>query len=249
MTFRPQWGRQLFENCELRPHGHPGGRFHFWRPPIFSLPTRGRPDKLARFLDGYTTTGAAAPVRMRLDQDDPDLDAYLEIILPPSWVRVIRPRVPGGANAAHAEMLAEHPDLDWYGLLADDVIPRTDGWDKALLEAAGKDKLAYADDGFQGANLATHPVLGGDLVRAIGWICCPAVGHNYADTCLHLIAQKSGRDVYLPHVKLEHMHPLAGKAKEDATHRYAQDFVRDTWAFYKWRGRSLRPIVERLKAA
>lgn len=216
---------------------------------MFSLPTRARPDKLSRFLDAYTCTGATAPVRVRLDQDDPDLDSYHEIVLPKNWLKVVRPRLTGGANAAHAEMFAEFPNLDWYGLLADDVVPRTNGWDKALIEAAGKDKLAFADDGFQGGNLATHPLIGGDLIRAIGWLCCPSVGHNYADTCLHLIAKLAGREVYLPHVKVEHMHPLAGKAKEDATYRYAQDFVADTAKFYKWRGMSLRPIVERLKAA
>ncbi len=219
------------------------------RPPTFSLPSRSRPDKLARFLDGYTATGATAPVRLRLDADDVDLDAYHEIILPPSWLKVVRPRLPGGANAAHAEMFEQSPELDWYGLLADDVVPRTPGWDKALIDAAGKDRLAFADDGFQHGNLATHPVIGGDMIRAIGWLCCPAVGHNYADTCLHLIAQKSGREVYLPDVVVEHMHPLAGKGQQDATYRYAQDFVADTAKFYKWRGMSLRPIVEKLKAA
>lgn len=240
---------QSLQNTVRAPGGVIPGRFAFQEAATFSLPSRGRPDKLARFLDGYTTTGATAPVRLRLDADDPDLDSYHQIILPENWLKVVRPRVPGGANTAHAEMFAEFPNLGWYGLLADDVIPRTDGWDKALIEACTPDKLAYADDGFQGANLATHPVMGGDLVRAIGWICCPAVGHNYADTCLHLIAKYAGRAVYLSDVKVEHMHPLANKGTQDATYRYAQDFVKDTQSFYKWRGMSLRPIVERLKAA
>ena len=146
-------------------------------------------------------------------------------------------------------MFAEFPNLGWYGLLADDVVPRTDGWDQSLIEAAGTDRLAYCDDGFQGENLATHPVVGGDMIRSIGWLCCTELGHSFADTALHTIAKLSGRATYLADVRLEHMHPLAGKAASDPTYRYAQDFVRDTWAWYKWRGRSLRPIVERLKAA
>ena len=215
---------------------------------MFSLPSRGRPHNLARFLEAYRQTKATAPVRLRLDQDDPDLDSYYAIEIPQNWERMARPRS-NGANPAHAELFAEKPDLLWYGLIADDVIPRTPEWDQILIDAAGRDKLAYADDGFQGEKLATHPVIGGDMVRSIGWLVCPDLGHSYADTALHLIAQKTGRCVYRGDVLLEHMHPLANKAQPDKTYRYAEGFVADTQRFHKWRGMSLRPIVEKLKAA
>jgi len=221
---------------------------------MFSLPSRSRPHNLRRFLDAYEATYATHPVWLRLDQDDPRLGEYDAIHLPENWLKTVGPRHPNRCNGCVAEMFALFPREPVYGLLADDLIPRTESWDRALIEAAGPDRLAYGDDGLHGQNLATHPVIGGELARTIGWLVLPTVLHSFVDTALFAIAHRSGRLVYLPDVKLEHMHPLAKgddgkpKAEMDEVYRFPETYIQDQAAFYKWQGADLRPIVERIRA-
>jgi hypothetical protein len=221
---------------------------------MFSLPSRGRPHNLRRFLAAYEDTGATHPVWLRLDTDDPALPEYDAIHLPDHWLKTVGPRHPNRCNGAVAEMFAAFPDEPVYGLLADDLIPRTQGWDSKLIEAAGTHKLAFPDDGMNGPNLATHPVIGGDLARAIGWLVLPGVLHSFVDTALYVIAGHCGLLVHLPDVLVEHMHPLARdkqgnpKAANDGIYRYAETYTRDSAVFYKWQGKDLRPVVERVRA-
>ena len=221
---------------------------------MFSLPSRGRPHNLRRFLDAYEATYATAPMWLRLDDDDPALGAYDAITLPDNWLKTVGPRHPNRCNGCVAEMYRLFPDEPVYGLMADDLIPRTEAWDARLIEAAGSSRLAYADDGKWGQELATHPVIGGDLVRAIGWLVLPTVLHSFVDTALFAIAHRAGRLAYCPDVKLEHMHPLANdnhgkpKAEMDETYRFHETYMPDQAAFYRWQGVDLRPVVERVKA-
>jgi hypothetical protein len=215
---------------------------------VFSLPTRSRPHNLARFIEAYRETEASHPVWLRLDDCDPHLADYDAIPLPDHWLKTVGPRLPNRCNGAVAEMFNLFPNEPVYGLLADDLIPRTKHWDQKLIEAAGDSRLAYGDDGFMGEGLATHPVIGGELARAIGWLVLPGVLHSFVDTALFTIALRAKRLVYLPEVKVEHMHPLAKKAPEDEIHRFRETYVPDQAVFYRWQGTELRPIVDRVKA-
>lgn len=221
---------------------------------MFSLPSRGRPHNLRRFVAAYEATGATHPVWVRLDDDDPSLTDYDAIALPHNWLKTVGPRHPNRCNGAVAEMFAVFPDEPVYGLMADDLIPRTQGWDRALIDAAGPDRLAYADDGKWGEKLSTHPVIGGDLARAIGWLVLPTLLHSFVDTVLFTVAMRVGRLSYLPDVKLEHMHPLAldangkPKAEMDEIYRFHETYVADQREFFRWQGKELRVVVERVKA-
>lgn len=215
---------------------------------MFCFPTRSRPHNHRRFIKAYRETEATHPCWVRLDDDDPKLAEYDDIALPDGWLKTVGPRLPNRCNGAVEEMYRLFPTESVYGLMADDLIPRTQYWDRRLIEAAGNNRLAYADDGFQHETVATHPVIGGDLVRTIGWLAIPGVLHSFVDTALHTIAFRTGRLVYLPDVLVEHMHPLANKAPVDEVHRYQETYVHDSTVFYRWQGKELRPIVERILA-
>lgn len=179
------------------------------------LPSRNRPDRLKCFIDGYAATGATAPVYLRLDWDDDLLEAYRQIELPQTWVRVIGPRnkFVGACN----ELFETHPDLDWYAFMADDVVPRTAGWDARLIEAAGRDKVAWGNDVMQ-APKCTHPFIGGDLMRHVGWFAAPGFLHWYIDTTWEWLANRTQRAVYLPEVVTEHVHFEADGKLYDRTY-------------------------------
>ena len=108
--------------------------------------------------------GTTTPFIVRLDANDPGLDQYSNIQYKDGWHTIVGPRK--GLSAIYNEFLGLQ--CDWYGILADDIIPETQEWDVRLIDAAGKDGVAYGDDGINGKNRATHFAIGGSLVRELG---------------------------------------------------------------------------------
>jgi len=199
------------------------------------MASRGRPANLRRFFDAYRATEASMPLTIRVDTDDPALPEYMALMAETTdiSVRVIDgPRI--GSGPSLNELFASEPDLPVYGILADDVVPMTKGWDRILAEAC-KGGIAYPDDGFQRANLPTHPFIDGDFARACGWLTLPACRHWYVDNGWKALGDALGRLVYVPDVVLDHRHPLAQKAPDDQI--YADSIARseeDADAFKRW---------------
>jgi len=191
-------------------------------PALMILPTRRRPGHLSRFVNAYRDTGARVPVMICIDDDEPTIDAYRTIDFPAHWPIRIRPR----ASYAKWVNLAfdEFPDREQYLFGADDIVPRTVGWDVLLCEAAGLRRISFGQDHHAAPEIATHPCIGGDLVRALGYIAAPGFAHNYIDTIWTEIGRAHGILDYLPHVVMEHMHHTTGKAARDDTYaRIADD--------------------------
>ncbi len=179
---------------------------------MWVCPSRSRPHNVERLLKAFWETGARPCIILGLDDDDPMLGGY-----PSGFLRVQGARRP--LSAIYNEVFDALPALDWYGVLADDVVPETRGWDRALIDAAGSDGLAFGDDGINGPDHATHFVLGGDLVREFGGLALPGLDRTFIDTAWNHIARRRGVLQYLPEVKLTHMHYSNRTALMDATYR------------------------------
>ena len=171
------------------------------------------------------------PVYLRLDDDDPMLQGYRDIDLPLSWRFVVAQRTL--LSSIYNAVFMAMPDLDWYGFLADDVVPETPNWDRLLIEAAGKDALAFGDDGINGAAFATHFVLGGDLVRSVGWLALLGLDRIYIDTVWNDIARRRGVLRFLSEVKLPHLHFSNRRALRDKTYK-KYNKARDKSIYEAW---------------
>jgi len=170
------------------------------------LPSRSRPHNIKRLVDAYLKTGASTPVLLRLDDDDPALDGYKEISYPDGWVvwKAERKTLSGYYNEVY-----DRTNYDWYGFIADDVIPETDEWDRKLIEIADSDGMAVpagAHGDINSENGSPHFVLGGDLVRETGFLCLPGLDRIYIDTVWAHIARKKGVFRHVPDVVLKHLH-------------------------------------------
>lgn len=176
---------------------------------MWILPSRGRPHSVLRLLKAYEETEASTPVWLRLDEDD---SGYA--INHPNWEVSAGPRVP--LSQIYNE--AYQRKTDWYGFIADDVVPLTKHWDRLLIAVAGRDGMSVPSGGHE-PNGAPHFVLGGDLVRSMGWLCLPGLHRLYIDTVWQDIATKLGVLRRVPEVVLEHRHFSNGKALMDATYR------------------------------
>ncbi len=204
---------------------------------MFILPSRGRPHNLRRFLNASMDTTEQTKILVYLDDDDPAISEYRKIDYPHWWI--VHAGKPVGLGGVYKWVFKTFPNLDYYGFLGDDLIPRTKDWDKKLIEAAGPAGISYGDDGHWGEKLSTHPCVGGELVRHMGWLCYPGLKKLFIDTVWFTIGATLGSLHYLPDVKLEHMHYLFGKAEHDETYGdqtkyYAHDEVCYRKFMHEW---------------
>lgn len=192
---------------------------------MWVTPSRSRPHNIERLF-------GAQNVILALDDDDPMLGGYAALEFPRSWIVRVGPRAP--LSEIYNRVFREFPDLDWYGVFADDVTPETENWDTKLIEAAGSDGMAYPDDGI---GEATHFCLGGELVREMGWLAYPGLKRLYIDTIWRDIAESRGVLRYLPDVKVIHRHPSVGLGLMDKIYR--KDGKEEDKALYqRFRGTS-----------
>ena len=140
----------------------------------------------------------------------------------------------------------DNPDYDFFHVTNDDVIYQTIGWDKILTSKPG---INYASDLFQNENHPTFPMISGDIVRALGWLQCPAVEYLYGDTAWKLIGDRIGCLNYFPDVIIEHKHFLKTNhtdmvyAKTNSQEQYQKDQA----GFFKWISCDSNNDIEKIK--
>lgn len=161
------------------------------------------------------------------------------LILPPDWTA--RCRTPDEINvpAILNAFFRAHPDLPWYGVMMDDVIVRTKEWDTRMVMVAGRDCFVSANDGWQAPRrMHAAVVFGGDLLRAMGFWCLPALHHCYLEDVWEDVAWHCGNWTVMMDVMLEHIHPARPEcaAQFDATYRLQDQWVaadRATWERFR----------------
>ena len=137
--------------------------------------------------------------------------------------------------------------------LSDDHVPRTQGWDRLLLDAIdgmGGTGFAYGDDLGQRENLATSVVVSADIVQALGWFMLPACAHYHVDNAWMDLGRGAGCLAWCPDVVIEHAHPFWGAVPMDAT--YESEFARgdaDLAAYETWRRDRMAADVATVAAA
>lgn len=180
------------------------------------IPSRARPQNLRRLIGACQDTGTSTPAWVRLDEDDTCVPQYRELSLPEGWRIIVGHRV--SLSSVYNEAYESLNGTTHWVFIADDVVPITNGWDIKLIEAAGADGMAVPAGG-ETTGGCPHFVLGGDLVRSMGWLSLPGLDRIYIDTVWGDIAK--ARSVYrqVPDVTLEHRHFSNGKALMDSTYR------------------------------
>ena len=165
-----------------------------------------------------------------VDDDDPCLESYLRLSMMPNWNIEIGRH--GGLSEIYNQAFARHRDAEWYGVLCDDAVPETDYFDLKLIEAAGPNGMAIPS-GSDTTGPAPHFVLGGDLVREMGWVALPGLDRLYIDTVWLRIAQAKGVCRFLSDVVISHHHFSNGKAMMDKTYRKPNK-IRDRELYTEW---------------
>jgi hypothetical protein len=221
------------------------------------VPSRGRPHNIERLIEGWQATADDplwAQLLVAVDDDDPALPAYREATrrVAFAWLEV---QPPAGCMPTLNRWATEYAaSFDAIGFMGDDHLPVSKGWDSILATALAEvgTGLVYGDDRLQGAALPTAVFITSCIITALGFMAPPTLGHLYADNYWLALGRRLGRIHYLPHLVIEHVHPVAGKAAMDdgyaRVNSAAQDAA-DHAAFVAWVLDQLEHDVARIRHA
>jgi len=153
---------------------------------LIIVPSRGRPQNIARLLDAvHGTAKLATHVHVAVDDDDPELEKYQKVMDDhgnPDDVLESGPRkgLAAWTNEIAARRAAEYPFLASFG---DDHLPKTAHWDYFLVRAVehmGGTGFSYPWDGTR-EDVPQAVVMSSGIVKALGWMCEPSLQHYYVD--------------------------------------------------------------------
>jgi len=227
------------------------------------VPTRGRPDNVRKVISAWDFTNAwdVADLVLAVDADDPEYPAYVALYddhphpdtgEPLFLVHVQEKWLPMVAKLnLVSKTLAE--DYFAVGFAGDDHLPQTIGWAQRYLTVLRElgTGMVYGDDGYQGANLSTEWAVTADVVRELGRMVPAPVEHMYCDNAMMDLFGGAGALRHLPEVRIEHFHPVAGKAASDVQYERVngrEQYARDRRAYEGWKRGAMAADVARIRA-
>lgn len=165
------------------------------------IPSRGRPERLARSLKSLRENAEGHEVRfiVRLDEDDAHLysDVSADVIVGPA-------NGYGRLNECYNEMAAAAPG-GWLWLWNDDCVVKTRGWDR-IIEEQERRVVTVLNPGattLVGIFSAYFPVIPKRWVDLVGhWSL-----HTCNDSWVESIGRRLRRMVDLPQIVVEHDPP------------------------------------------
>lgn len=220
---------------------------------LWLLPSRRRPKSLAKVFEAYTATNTTTRGLVIVDQADwrDNEDAYRALKMPNRWDWYLSEGETMGEKVREAWPLYEN--YAGVGLLGDDNIPRTEGWDMLLADVLTGSNVVSSDDGWR-ANQDIHQgkmcggtLWSGDLVRAVGYLFPPRLEHFVDDLWESLGREAACWDVRMD-VLVEHRHVFKLGEEHDETTKKAYARAREEHArLDEWSGTEKDVALERIR--
>ena len=225
---------------------------------MWIIPSRGRPAACQSLLNSMVSHGMIGHGAVITDADDDALMEYQHIRYPDGWIHLVIPHGTPGIAESIRVAFENHPTEPWYGLIADDNSVETDGFEAALVTAAGPWGIASANDLWQAredvskGRMHGATVFGGYLLRALGYWSPEGFKHLYLDDVWEAIGRSLGNWQTLMDVVTPHNHPFKTGETADATAARANSSdmaEHDCAAFIAWRDGPAASDVMRARTA
>ena len=222
------------------------------------VPSRGRPENLARLMDAVTRTAKGEThVYGGVDFDDPRKADYYRLAERQNeagtghkiWFGDGRQNLVQWTNWLAEAEKGRHRFL---ASLGDDMVPRTPGWDVKLMGAIDEDfggaGISYPWDGVRD-DIPEAYVVSANLVDALGWMMLPTLKHWWNDNVWADLGHGAGCIRQLRGVVIEHLNVGMGKAEVDQTALEAgKGIPEDQAAYNAWFSSGRLADVERVRA-
>lgn len=187
-------------------------------------PTRGRPQNMDRmWRSAYENSKEKGELECIFYIDDDDSVSHDKAKkLRKEFGGIVRYII--GERIVLSQMTNECAKIALGSILhcsGDDVVYQTPCWDTMVNGEFDKsdDKIlfVYGDDGYNGEKLGTHGFIHKNWYNVLGYCFPGTFSSDYGDTWLNEVAGMIRRKIYIPELKIEHMHYLAGKGPRDQT--------------------------------
>jgi glycosyltransferase involved in cell wall biosynthesis len=218
------------------------------------VPTRGRPHLVRRLLESLVEqTDQLDAIEVIFYVDSDDLESQ---DIGHDRIRTTRIVGPDASMGAYNTRCLQAASGAIVVLLNDDVVVRTRGWDRRLVELdrrfADRVYLGYGNDWFKRGRVSTFPILSRATCDLLGEpfpaaYCGSLIDYHVFDTFRRLERLGHRRIVFLSDVVFEHAHYRLGKGVYDETYRRRRRFG-DDLTFMALRGGRQRS-AERLAAS
>jgi len=136
-------------------------------------------------------------------------------------------------------------DYGYFGSFGDDHIPRTPGWDKALIEGIermGGTGITYPWDGTR-EDIPEAPVVSADIIRELGWFLHPDLHHWYGDNVLADLGRGAGCIRHLRAIAVDHAWEADQTSKDSG-----EKLAADREAYFLWRKERMKDDIEIIAA-
>lgn len=216
------------------------------------VPTRNRVENAVELLDVFNKTVLldTSGILFIVGTEDYRLEEYKKAI-PPEFLFVFPSKGLVKALNYVAPLYVE--EYEAIGFMGDDHRPRTTSWDSAYLDALGRlgSGYVYGNDLLVGERIPTQVAISSTIIKSLGFFGPPGFVHLCVDLTWKDMGTGLDRITYLEDVVVEHMHPAAEKAQEDAGYRLANSKTmvrRDEKEYKRWKRHSfpseLRHVAE-----
>ncbi len=160
---------------------------------MWLLPSRQRIGNLRRMCRAFREFGVSTPglVLVNRDEFEQRKSEYASLDMPRAWSVVgVEAFCMQDALRCAWPMVKE---AKWIGLLQDDLVPGTPGWDQAMIGKLNGWNVISAHDG-KTARMHGAIVWSGDLLRAMGWDAPYPKGlkHLYGDDVWETLGRETG---------------------------------------------------------
>lgn len=202
---------------------------------LIVVPSRNRPQSIARFLDAvHGTAKMQTHVHVIIDNDDPEIERYKYVMDQAGKdgdVLTVGERK-GLAGSTNDIAVPEAENYPYISSLGDDMIPRTPGWDRALIKAIermGGTGISYPWDGVR-EDIPEAVLMSTDIIRTLGWMAYPGCSHWYIDNVWSDLGWGAGCIRHLRAISVEHAWKTDTTSKDSS-----EKLTCDRDAYYLWK--------------
>lgn len=206
---------------------------------MWFMPTHGKYERCQKTLDAIAAVGTVTK-GLVLVNGGTQPEGYDRLRLPDGWTVAFHTD-----DVSVCDMYRwfgrRYRDLNWLGVIPDDVYPEKGGWDVELVTTAGDRLIATGNDGWQnGQNdqprrMHGAMVFGGELIRKTGYLCIEGLVHN----CFDDLWETYGRELGIWRLRMDvstpHDHPWkSGDTTRPEYQKTLRPIENDRAVFNKW---------------